>query len=328
MFRTRDQDRKHGYAAYAREDVEDAKRGHPGVELRGYAAARGLEFLGNRLAPGFGSLTPAWPEHVFNCNGTILLKEPEDKAGPFGANAIWVPSTKVAIRLPEAALIPQIIVMRKDRLPRFGSRNLGDYGLPGFRLGGNGELGDSLLHRIFGGPAGKVLAGLDYPFVAFQVDHATLSLQRNGYARDDGSLDRLIEAGCGLARAVREAAGSLTAPRAFGERLLRPAWTDPAYRPWELNHLLEWWDVFRRVAAKFQMELEDPAAYHRAFPSIPVPGVAHGVMHGQLPGTTAVGRLAWYSEGAKSERTSGGLDSKGLLESGLGTLRLLGVAEV
>jgi hypothetical protein len=35
---------KHNRAAFSRADVEDAKRGHPDFDLRGYAAHRGLEF--------------------------------------------------------------------------------------------------------------------------------------------------------------------------------------------------------------------------------------------------------------------------------------------
>src|SRR6266496_2217890 len=61
-----DSARKHSRAAFTREDVEDSKRGNPGVELRDYAAARQLEFIGSGLASGFRSVSPIWPDYVFN----------------------------------------------------------------------------------------------------------------------------------------------------------------------------------------------------------------------------------------------------------------------
>src|SRR5690349_23835734 len=36
-----------GYGAFATADFADARRGHPDVDLSGYAAARGLEMLGS-----------------------------------------------------------------------------------------------------------------------------------------------------------------------------------------------------------------------------------------------------------------------------------------
>src|ERR671920_2495 len=50
----------HGYAALAPADVEDAKRGNPGADLRDYAQARGLEFLDRALPAGFSAALPLY----------------------------------------------------------------------------------------------------------------------------------------------------------------------------------------------------------------------------------------------------------------------------
>jgi hypothetical protein len=44
------------------------------------------------------------------------------------------------------------------------------------------------------------------------------------------------------------------------------------------------------------MTLEDPAAYHHAFPSMPVPGRAFAVLRGTLPGTALPARIAFHHE--------------------------------
>ena len=58
--------KKPGHAAFAREDVEDARRGRPAVDLDGYAAARGLTPRGQALLARFSVAQPRWPDYTFN----------------------------------------------------------------------------------------------------------------------------------------------------------------------------------------------------------------------------------------------------------------------
>ena len=58
--------RNHGYAALAREDVPDAKRGRPDVELGDYAANHGLEVFRGAMAAGFRAALPVFEEYRFN----------------------------------------------------------------------------------------------------------------------------------------------------------------------------------------------------------------------------------------------------------------------
>jgi hypothetical protein len=55
-----------GAAAFAREDVADAHRRHPEVDLYEYAAARGLEVLGSNTAAGYFAAMPGKDDLQFN----------------------------------------------------------------------------------------------------------------------------------------------------------------------------------------------------------------------------------------------------------------------
>lgn len=64
--------RRHSSAAYAPDDIEDAKRGHPELSLQPWAAARGLEYMGSTLPGAFSPVLPDFKEHVFNLSrGTL-----------------------------------------------------------------------------------------------------------------------------------------------------------------------------------------------------------------------------------------------------------------
>ncbi|WP_205698296.1 hypothetical protein [Conexibacter sp. SYSU D00693] len=61
-----------GYAALAREDVKDARRRRPDVDLAPYAAARGLDHLGSQNAAGYFAALPLDEQLQFNVlRGTL-----------------------------------------------------------------------------------------------------------------------------------------------------------------------------------------------------------------------------------------------------------------
>src|SRR5829696_6689037 len=64
--------RNHGYAALAREDVADAKAGTSGVDLRPYAAERGLEVISGSIPAGYRAAVPAWPDYMENVMRGVL----------------------------------------------------------------------------------------------------------------------------------------------------------------------------------------------------------------------------------------------------------------
>ena len=53
-------------AAFSPESVEDARRGHPAVDLAAYGRSRGLEPMGQVLIGHVAGLNPLWQDHVFN----------------------------------------------------------------------------------------------------------------------------------------------------------------------------------------------------------------------------------------------------------------------
>lgn len=331
-----------GHTAFAREDVADAKRGAPAVDLSGYAAARGLRYLGQSLLGAFRGVLPDWPEYTFNVMRGVLpggrygvlehelqeiplggdgeiswpgrywgttgvyrregglrdfltmgLLSKEVPNEPFARAAVFAPTTKVAVRVPETVVLPWLAAKRARYLPFVGHPDLDDQGAPDYRLVGE-AVTDELRQQLFGGLAAQVLASLDHAYVELQLGYGALSLQRNGYAETEAELDALAEAACALAAAFVEAAQPyLSAPR---EAV-----------PWFPKPPLGWGDAVERAAGERGMATEDPLAYHQAFPTNPAPGTAIGVLQGTIPGTDRAGRLAFHVQGSSTAGTCRGV---------------------
>ncbi|MCU0314589.1 MAG: hypothetical protein MUC84_11095, partial [Solirubrobacteraceae bacterium] len=121
---------------------------------------------------------------------------------------------------------------------------------------------------------------------------------------------RLMKTAVAIADAIAEGLrpGAVTAP--FSVELPPP--------PPDTSRLagLDGWDAtFDAAAAKFGLVREDPAAYHAAFPRLPVPGAARGVFRGTLPAGGAHGRLAFHEHGGVRE---GSLRGAALFEAPAG----------
>jgi hypothetical protein len=58
--------RSHGFAAFAPEDVADARAGRPAGDLRAYGAERGLEWLDRARPLGFAAASPGFDEYRFS----------------------------------------------------------------------------------------------------------------------------------------------------------------------------------------------------------------------------------------------------------------------
>ena len=111
----------------------------------------------------------------------------------------------------------------------------------------------------------------------------TLIVRRNGFLAD---LDELARDACEIADALR--AASPIDPRPFSEALPAPHSHHPEVTP-------GWRDGYAALAARLRLTEEDADDYHRAFPSLGVPGRAVAVMRGELaPGVH--GRLVYSAE--------------------------------
>jgi len=260
---------------------------------------RGGTFWGTRAigrSSGGGGI-----KGVVNFFSPIQIFDVKPPNEPFATSAAWAPTTRVVVRVPEAALLPRMLIRRSDWFPSLGNPRLDEHGLPGYRIMRD-DLPDDLLTSIFSGPFGQVLAGAPYPMVEVELSHGAVTFQRNGYAKTDEDMDALAHAGCALASALRQVAAPLLAPQPFTTQLGPPA-PESAPVPWYRYAVAEWAQALPLVAAERAMVLEDPVAYHQAFPTLPVPGTAMGVMRGTVPGSDRFGRLAFHQQGGHTSST-------------------------
>lgn len=227
-----------------------------------------------------------------------LFRRPKPEKEAFSGFAIWVPATTVALRLPEAALLGAFRVRSADRATPLGNPTLDAFGLPGFRFTGEPEdVPQQTRAAILGGAAGQTLAAVRAPYVSLNVHHGQLALTRNGFVLDAAVLDELIAQALAIADAIAAVCRPQdAAPVPFSTLLPPPG--PPAPHPVLGDKAVDGWEVdLDRAAAALSMTREDPAAYHAAFPRIPIPGRARGVMVGTLPGEGLPGRLAFHQQG-------------------------------
>jgi len=229
--------------------------------------------------------------------GDFLNPPTDDRpADAFDSYAVWIPTTTAAVNVPEAAL--PLYLFRIDRRRHHApfdfkeTRTLDDLGLPGWRMRTQEPVSDDLVRRLLSGRALDVFRRrADDAFFQLLVLRGTVIVRRNGYLRDSGELDALAADVCLLADAIRAACLSQARPRPFADAL------PPAPAASSMMEVTAGWsEGYVKLAQRLGMALEDPDEYHRAFPSLPVPGRAVAVMRGTLPGTHATGRLVYHAE--------------------------------
>jgi len=215
------------------------------------------------------------------------LRRPPDAPGDPLASCIGIPSTVASILVPEAALEQFTIDNRpKPRFVPHHRDDLGDWTLDDWTLLSREPPDPRLLGRFLSDAAREALAQLGArPYAKLEVNYGTLVVRVNGYLRHEDELDGLAQAACVLARELRAAGELIADHRPFDRPLPLPDGRAP--EPWA--------GPLDAYASKHRLTLEDPVAYHRAFPSIAVPGRAFAVLRGELvDGVT--GRVAWHTE--------------------------------
>ncbi|MBJ7329994.1 MAG: hypothetical protein JHC95_08865 [Solirubrobacteraceae bacterium] len=327
---------KHGTSAFAREDIEDARRRRPAVELHDYAAARNLEFHGRQQLAGFRMALPHFREEMHNAMRGVLpggrfgvllhqvirTHGPESPAiqgtfhavrpsspEPFWKSLVpdrtdipiignfldpptddtprvafdqagaWAPTTTAATAVPEtAAPLPRCVFLQTGRTARFAGkdvRDLAELGAPGWRAHplASTSVDEGVLERLMARPGRGVLDALRVPWAEVRVDHGMLTVRRNGYVTDPAELDGFAQLTCRMADALRDACLAGVPPE--------PAWPEPLPRcPWEIDDAAVtepsvaagWSADFRDYAQRHGLTLEDPDAWRRLHPSLPVPG--------------------------------------------------------
>ena len=326
-------------AAYAAESVEDARRGHPAVDLAAYGRSRGLEPMGQVLIGHVAGLNPMWQDHVFNVLrgelgrgrfGTVQHElaevgladdgsptQPGEYHGrrsmarpgvgalvgwrrevpnePFGAQSMWLPTTGCKVLVPEAALLPRLVVLSSPHAVA-SEPSLAPWA-PSFRMTSSRWVEDSLRQAV-AAAIGPWLESLATAYVRVELAHGALGLRVDGYRHEPAELDRVVAATAAMADAFAELArpwwveGGWHGPLWAFDRTTHP----PGYRSFLSDHDRSGLDALERDAARWSMTVEDPVALHRRLPHLPVPGTSMGVLHGVLPGSTVRGRLTWQTQ--------------------------------
>lgn len=176
-----------------------------------------------------------------------------------------------------------------------------------------------VLAGLLSGAMGTILEAYPGPF-ELRYEFGTLTLIRDRAYLGGAELDSHCEAVCAVAQAIRQACLAAAHPQPFETELAPPAWLDepppqgPTTRKVAGITMVTGTDrVASESTAGFDLPLpepwrgsvvalaggaalEDPLAYHAAFPSNPVPGHAFAVIRQAEGGTT--GRIALHTEGA------------------------------
>jgi len=249
------------------------------ANLSRYAAERGLEALGSSTPGGYLAAMPAEEALRFNVMRGVL------PGGAYGVlfhhrvawhREVGVPCTQAAALVPEAAL--------QDFSIALAGRHVAPDPVPDHRV----------VERLLAGPLLRALQASADERLDFElaVRRGAVFVRTNGYLSDPDELDWLATVLSIAASELREACLAVAEPRPFDQPLPPARWS----RTGGLGPPDPWRSSARELAAAYGMTLEDEREYHRAFPSLPVPGSAFAVMRGPIPGTSLTGRIAFHGE--------------------------------
>lgn len=200
-----------------------------------------------------------------------------------------LPETLVNIRLP--ASVPTLVsfhVARRRERAR-GSKSTDflverDLGHGDWRLVCNKRTDRDLLERVVRGPLGEVL-GREQE-LGFTIEYAfgQLLVRRQDFVSDPDELDAFCRQAVGLADGIAALDPPGPVPADFDAPLPEAEWyAEIAAKP-EDRYIdatsSAWLEPMVRYATARGMRVEDARAFHTAFASLPIPGMAFGVAAG------------------------------------------------
>lgn len=322
----------HGYAAFARADVADARRGHPASSLQAYAAERGLEWLDRRSAAGFSAAFPGFEAYRYNAIRGVLpggrfgvlfhqLLEVPVTGSPNISGTLYASTVKVKSRrwwMPDRTDLPFIGDFLDPRTEpgepeAFDSHavwiptttvsvNVPEAALPFFLT----RIDRRDKHAPFDFPDRADLPGgwrLRSHGPVPGLDGLAPVLDRHA---GDPFFQILALRGTVIVRSngyrtdldelARDACAVADAFAAASPSASQPFATAlPAPHSHHPEVTPAWRDGYARLAARLGLVPEDADDYQRAFPTLGVPGRAVAVMRGELaPGVH--GRLVYSAE--------------------------------
>jgi hypothetical protein len=218
------------------------------------------------------------------------------------ASCVGVPCTVAAVLVPEAAAVMDFTIDNRPK-PAVVPHHRED--LDCWTLLSRDPPEAAVLTRFLSEPTREAMRVLGQrPYGKLEVLYGTLVVRVNGYLSDAAELDSLAGTACLLAAELR-AAGELVAERKpFGEPLPTVDWPESGVSASGRFPPDPWLEPLHAYARDHRLTLEEPVAYHRAFPSLAVPGLAFAVMRGPLA-EAVQGRVAWHTEKSIVTRNDG-----------------------
>ncbi len=226
-----------------------------------------------------------------------------------GLSYFKVPYTSAGARVPHLATLAGLHVARRGERHTTGDALLGiwrerpldDLGLQDHWVAAIRKHSDeSTVERLLAGPIRALLAVQQGLGFEIRVEYGQVIVSRQDFLRRDEDLDALVAAAEALARAVADICVPQAGSRPLATPLPPPEWLASVRRKPNKKHTL--WPIGARletvvrIAEERGMAVEDPRAFHVAFPGCNHPGESFGVLHGRLPGTTLTGRLLCCAE--------------------------------
>lgn len=230
---------------------------------------------------------------------------------PVGGVAIYfkAPYTSAGARVPHLAALIGLHVARRGERPTSADTMLGtwrerpldDLGVQDHWVAGIRKHSDErAVERILTGPIREALAVQQGLGFEIRIEYGQVIVSRQDFLKRDEDLDDLVATADALARGVGAVCAAPVDARALGTEIGEPEWLASVRRDPKGKHTL--WPIGARLERVVQiadergMAVEDPRAFHAAFPGLNVPGEAFGVLRGRLPGTTLTGRLLCGAE--------------------------------
>ncbi|HKE81807.1 MAG TPA: hypothetical protein VKB54_20995 [Solirubrobacteraceae bacterium] len=219
-----------------------------------------------------------------------------------------VPYTSAGARVPHVAAVKGLHIARRaerwtDTDSLFGTweaRALDDLGLRDEWVAAVRKHSDErAVQRLLRGPIRDVLAAQQGLGFEVRIEYGQVIVSRQDFLERDEDLDALVAASERLAGSVREICAP-SSPRSLSTEIEPPEWLASVRRSprkkhtlWPIGALLE---RVVQIADERALAVEDPRAFHAAFPGLNFPGEAFGVLRGRLPGTALTGRLLCCAE--------------------------------
>jgi hypothetical protein len=230
-------------------------------------------------------------------------------SGGGGEAYFKAPYTSAGARVPHLAAVTGLHIARRaerhtptDRL--FGTwqaRPLDDLGVRDHWIAAVRRHSDeATVERLLRGPIRELLSVQQGLGFEVRIEYGQVIVARQDFLKRDEDIDALVATAESLAGAVRDVCVPAAGARPLETILPPPEWVATVRRRPRRKHTL--WPVgalLERVvqaADERDMAVEDPNAFHAAFPGLNFPGEAFGVLHGRLPGTALTGRLLCCAE--------------------------------